>query len=252
LSTTVGTPLTVGSGGTGRLEVVGAAARVVGFAGALVVRRALVDGFGVGVGVMARDDVDGAALVVGAVGDPADGRPLVVAELQAASRAAAAMIRNRRIAPASHVGADRPAGRAGYPWGDLSEHDRTWGRTLSQRGGFSGGGQPNMQQLMKQAQKMQQQLEAAQAELAAAEVTGTAGGGLVSATVTGAGELLSLTIDPKAVDPDDVETLQDLVVAAIRDANRAVADLAAEKMGPVTGAMGGLGGGLGGLGLPGL
>jgi hypothetical protein len=124
---------------------------------------------------------------------------------------------------------------------------------LSQRGGgFSGGGQPNMQQLMKQAQKMQQQLEAAQAELAAAEVTGTAGGGLVSATVTGAGELLSLTIDPKAVDPDDVETLQDLVVAAIRDANRAVADLAAEKMGPVTGGMGGLGGGLGGLGLPGL
>ena len=68
-------------------------------------------------------------------------------------------------------------------------------------------------------------------------------------TVTGNGELVSLTIDPKAVDPDDVETLQDLVVAAVRDANRAVGELAAEKMGPVTG---GLGGELGGLGLPGM
>jgi DNA-binding YbaB/EbfC family protein len=123
---------------------------------------------------------------------------------------------------------------------------------MAQRGGQFGGGQPNMQQLMKQAQKMQEQLEAAQAELAAAEVTGSAGGGLVTATLTGAGELTALTIDPKAVDPDDVETLQDLVVAAVRDAHRAVGELAAEKMGPVTGGMGGLGGGLGGLGLPGL
>ena len=121
---------------------------------------------------------------------------------------------------------------------------------VAQRGGqFGGGGQPNMQQLMKQAQKMQQQLADAQAELAATEVTGTAGGGLVSATLSGSGELLSLTIDPKAVDPDDVETLQDLVVAAVRDAHRAVGELASEKMGPVTG---GLGGGLGGLGIPGL
>lgn len=120
---------------------------------------------------------------------------------------------------------------------------------MAQRGGGFGGGQPNMQQLMKQAQQMQQQLEQAQAELAQAQVSGSAGGGLVTATVTGTGELVSLTIDPKAVDPDDVETLQDLVVAAVRDANRAVGELAAEKMGPVTG---GLGGGLGGLGLPGL
>ncbi|HET6876670.1 MAG TPA: YbaB/EbfC family nucleoid-associated protein [Jatrophihabitans sp.] len=116
---------------------------------------------------------------------------------------------------------------------------------MSSRGGGFGGGQPNMQQLMKQAQKMQQELEAAQAELAAAEVTGSAGGGLVTATLTGAGELVSLFIDPKAVDPDDVETLQDLVVAAVRDAHRAVGELAAQKMGPVTG-------GLGGLGLPGM
>ncbi|MGI8679272.1 MAG: YbaB/EbfC family nucleoid-associated protein [Jatrophihabitans sp.] len=106
-----------------------------------------------------------------------------------------------------------------------------------------------MQQLMKQAQQMQEQLVAAQSELAEAQVTGTAGGGLVSATLSGAGELLAITIDPKAVDPDDMETLQDLVVAAVRDANRGVAELAQETMGPVTGA---LGGGLGGLGLPGL
>jgi hypothetical protein len=115
---------------------------------------------------------------------------------------------------------------------------------VTQRGGQFGGGQPNMQQLMKQAQKMQEQLEAAQAELAAAQVTGTAGGGLVTATVKGSGELVDIAIDAKVVDPDDVETLQDLVVAAVRDANRAATELANEKMGPVTG-------GLGGMGLPG-
>ena len=120
---------------------------------------------------------------------------------------------------------------------------------MAQRGPqFGGGGQPNIQQLMKQAQKMQEQLEAAQAELAAAEVTGTAGGGLVTVTLTGSGELTSVTIDPKVVDPDEVETLQDLIVAAVRDAHRAVGELASEKMGPVTGGLGDLGG----LGRPGL
>ena len=104
--------------------------------------------------------------------------------------------------------------------------------------------QPNMQQLMKQAQQMQKQLMAAQAELAETEVEGSAGGGLVSAKMTGSGELLSLTIDPKAVDPDDVETLQDLVVAAVRDAAHNAADLTQEKMGPLAG---GLGGGIPGL-----
>jgi DNA-binding YbaB/EbfC family protein len=112
------------------------------------------------------------------------------------------------------------------------------------------GQQPNMQQLMKQAQKMQRQMLEAQEELAAASVTGSAGGGLVTATVNGSGELQSLMIDPSVVDPDDVETLQDLVVAAIRDANRAAGELAQEKMGPLAGGLGG--GGLGGLGLPGL
>ena len=104
--------------------------------------------------------------------------------------------------------------------------------------------QPNMQQLMKQAQQMQKQLMAAQAELAETEVQGSAGGGLVTATMTGSGELLSLTIDPKAVDPEDVETLQDLVVAAVRDAAHNAADLTQEKMGPLAG---GLGGGIPGL-----
>src|SRR3954464_14153536 len=101
--------------------------------------------------------------------------------------------------------------------------------------------QPNMQQLMKQAQQMQEQLMSAQAELADLEVEGHAGGGLVRATMTGAGELKALVIDPKAVDPDDVETLQDLVVAAVRDAARTASELTQEKMGPLTG----------GLGLPG-
>jgi nucleoid-associated protein EbfC len=102
-----------------------------------------------------------------------------------------------------------------------------------------------MAQLLKQAQQMQQQLAAAQEELANAEVTGSAGGELVTATMTGNGELTALTIAPAAVDPDDVETLQDLVVAAVRDAQRAVSELAEQTMGPVTGGFGG------GLGLPG-
>lgn len=104
--------------------------------------------------------------------------------------------------------------------------------------------QPDMQQLLMQAQKMQQQLVEAQAQLAAQEVEGTAGGGMVTATVTGAGELRAIVIDPKAMDPEDIETLQDLIVAAVRDANRVAQALAAETMGPITG---GLGGALGGL-----
>ena len=107
-----------------------------------------------------------------------------------------------------------------------------------------------MQQILEQAQRMQEQLLSAQQELADAEVTGSAGGGLVTATVSGANELKALTIDPKAVDPDDTETLADLVVAAVRDASGKAQKLAAEKMGPLAGGLGD--GGLGGLGLPGL
>ena len=110
------------------------------------------------------------------------------------------------------------------------------------------GGQPNLQQLMMQAQKMQQQLADAQAELAEAEVTGTAGGGLVTVSMRGSGEVLSVKIDPKAVDPDDIETLEDLVLAALHTASDAVKQLTEEKMGPVTSGLGGLGG----MGLPGM
>ncbi|MCQ4084411.1 YbaB/EbfC family nucleoid-associated protein [Streptomyces sp. RB6PN25] len=108
-----------------------------------------------------------------------------------------------------------------------------------------GGGQPNMQELLKQAQKMQQDLAAAQAELAEARVEGSAGGGLVKATVSGAGELVGLVIDPKAVDPEDTETLADLVLAAVRDANASVQAMQEQKLGP-------LAQGLGGGGLPGM
>ncbi|MFL6238850.1 MAG: YbaB/EbfC family nucleoid-associated protein [Actinomycetes bacterium] len=109
----------------------------------------------------------------------------------------------------------------------------------------SGGGQPNMQQLLKQAQKMQRDLATAQAELENTEVEGSAGGGLVTATVTGAGQVVSIRIDPSVVNRDDVETLEDLVVAAINDATRQAADLQSERMGPLTG-------GLSSLGIPGL
>ncbi|MEU3494448.1 hypothetical protein EDD38_2156 [Kitasatospora cineracea] len=108
------------------------------------------------------------------------------------------------------------------------------------------GGQPNMQQLLKQAQKMQEDLARAQQELAEARVSGSAGGGLVEATTTGAGELVALTISPAAVDPEDTETLADLVVAAVRDAAAAAQKLQAERMGPLTQGLGG-GGGIPGL-----
>ena len=104
-----------------------------------------------------------------------------------------------------------------------------------------------MAQLLKQAQQMQQQLVAAQEELAQREVTGSAGGGLVTATMTGSGDVTAITIAPSAVDPDDLETLQDLVVAAVRDAKREADARAASAMGPLAGGLGG-----GGLGLPGL
>ena len=109
-------------------------------------------------------------------------------------------------------------------------------------------GQPDMAMIMQQAQRMQEQLIAAQAELAASEVTGQAGNGLVQVTMTAAGDVRAVRIDPQVVDPEDVDTLQDLVVGAMHDAARAAQQLQAEKMGPLAG---GLGGDMGGLGLPG-
>jgi DNA-binding YbaB/EbfC family protein len=115
--------------------------------------------------------------------------------------------------------------------------------------GVDPGGPLNLQQLLAEAQKMQQKLMTAQQELADAEVQGTSGGGLVTATVNGQGELIDLAISPRAIEGADpaetAQTLADLVLAAVRDANRAVTVLQQERMGPLAE---GLGGGLGGLG----
>ncbi|WP_295625720.1 YbaB/EbfC family nucleoid-associated protein [uncultured Intestinimonas sp.] len=100
--------------------------------------------------------------------------------------------------------------------------------------GMGGGINMNM---IKQAQKMQQDMQRMQAELEQKEYTAQAGGGVVSATVTGRHELKSVTIDPEAVDPDDVEMLQDLVVAAVNEAMRAASADAASAMGQLTGGL---------------
>nr|WP_203599442.1 YbaB/EbfC family nucleoid-associated protein [Streptomyces sp. SID10853] len=97
-----------------------------------------------------------------------------------------------------------------------------------------------MQQLLQQAQKMQQDLAQAQEELARTEVDGQAGGGLVKATVTGSGELRGLVIDPKAVDPEDTETLADLIVAAVHAANENASALQQQKLGPLAQGLGGM------------
>jgi DNA-binding YbaB/EbfC family protein len=94
---------------------------------------------------------------------------------------------------------------------------------------------------MKKLMQLQQTLAKAQAELAETEVTGTAGGGLVTVTMTASGEFRAVKIDPKAVDPEDVETLEDLVLAAVHNAAEAGRAMTEEKMGPLTGALGGMG-----------
>ena len=94
-----------------------------------------------------------------------------------------------------------------------------------------------MANLQRMAQQMQQEMLRIQSELEAATVEGSAGGGVVRATVTGKQELVSVTIDPAAVDPSDVEMLQDLIVAAVNDALRASRDLAEQKMAAVTGGL---------------
>ena len=92
------------------------------------------------------------------------------------------------------------------------------------RGGFPNMGGANMQQLMRQAQKMQQDMQRTQEELQSREFTATAGGGMVTAVVTGARELKTLSISPECVDPDDVEMLQDLVTASVNEALRSAAE----------------------------
>jgi DNA-binding YbaB/EbfC family protein len=102
-----------------------------------------------------------------------------------------------------------------------------------------------MQQMLKQAQKMQQDILAAQESLKDELVEASSGGGMVTVQVTGDQIVKSVKIDPQAVDPDDVELLQDMVLAAVNEGLRASQELAASKLGSVTG-------GLGGLGIPGL
>jgi DNA-binding YbaB/EbfC family protein len=107
--------------------------------------------------------------------------------------------------------------------------------------------QPNMQQMMKQVQKMQADMAKAQEELKNETVQATVGGGAVSVEVTGELVFKSITISPEAVDPDDVEMLTDLVLAAVNQGLQAAQELAAERLGAATGGPGGLGG----LGIPG-
>src|SRR6476469_4759016 len=105
--------------------------------------------------------------------------------------------------------------------------------------------QPNMNQMMKQVQKMQKDMLAAQEQLAKETVTSSAGGGMVTATITGDLVLKDITIDPDAIDPEDPELLLDMVMAAVNEALRQAQEMAATKMGGLTGGLD-----LGGMGLP--
>jgi DNA-binding YbaB/EbfC family protein len=111
-----------------------------------------------------------------------------------------------------------------------------------------GGGGFDMGALLEQAQQMQQQMMAAQEELANAEVDGTVADGLVTVTVSGSGELRGVKIRRGSFDPDDTEDLEDLIVAAYRDARSRADELAAETFGPLASGLGPLGGDLGGGG----
>lgn len=110
--------------------------------------------------------------------------------------------------------------------------------------------QPNMQQMLKQVQKMQAEMMAAQEQLKDEVVEASAGGGMVTVKVSGDLEVKAVAIDPEAVDPEDVELLQDMVLAAVNEGLRAAQELASKKLGGITGGLGGPGG-MGGLGLPG-
>ena len=116
---------------------------------------------------------------------------------------------------------------------------------MAKRGGFPGGGMPgNMSNLMKQAQRMQRQMEEAQKELEEKEVTATAGGGAVEITVSGKHEVTKIKLSEEVVDPDDIETLEDLIMAATNEALRKMEEENAQVMQQLTGGLGGMGGGL--------
>lgn len=110
------------------------------------------------------------------------------------------------------------------------------------RGGFPGYGGGNMNNLIKQAQKMQKEMEKVQAELQEKEVEATAGGGAIKVVATGKKQIKEIVINKDVVDPDDVEMLQDLVLAAVNEALRMADEMASGEMSRFTGGMGGLGG----------
>ena len=115
---------------------------------------------------------------------------------------------------------------------------------MAKRGGFPGGGMPgNMQNLMKQAQKMQKQMEEKTKEIEDKEWEATAGGGAVTVKVSGKKEVVSVKLSQEVVDPDDIEMLEDLIVAATNEALRKMEEESSQVMNSITG---GLGGGLGG------
>ena len=116
---------------------------------------------------------------------------------------------------------------------------------MAKRGGFPGGGMPgNMANLMKQAQKMQRQMEEQAKEMETKEFSATAGGGAVEVTVSGSKKILKVKLDEEVVDPDDIEMLEDLIVAATNEALRKVEQENQAVMSKLTGGLGGLGGGL--------
>ena len=112
---------------------------------------------------------------------------------------------------------------------------------MAKRGGFPGGGMPgNMNNLMKQAQRMQRQMEESQKELESAEFTAAAGGGAVEVTVSGKKVITKVKLDPEAVDPDDVEMLEDLVMVAVNEAMKKVDEASSANMAKLTGGSDGL------------
>jgi DNA-binding YbaB/EbfC family protein len=114
---------------------------------------------------------------------------------------------------------------------------------MAKRGGFSGGMPGNMNNLMKQAQKMQKQMEENTKAIEEKEITATAGGGAVAVTMTGKKEITKIKLSEEVVDPDDIEMLEDLIMAATNEAIRQIESISNESMSKITGGLGGLGGG---------
>ena len=115
---------------------------------------------------------------------------------------------------------------------------------MAKRGGFPGGAMPgNMNNLMKQAQKMQRQMEETTKSLEEKEVSASAGGGAVEVTVSGKKEVVKVSLKEEVVDPDDIEMLEDLIMAATNEALRKMEEISQTEMAKITGGLGGLGGG---------